>query len=214
MQTLDWYFDFVSPYAYLQHAVFPALPDGVEVRRKPVLLAALLNRAGTLGPAEIPGKREFTYRQVLWLADRHRVPIRIPPRHPFNPLAVLRLAIALEASPAIVRRIFDFIWAEGRDPSDPTEFDALAQVLKVVDAQSLIADPAVKARLRRNTDEAIAAGAWGVPTFVVDGLCFWGFDAGDMLLDYLAVPSRFSTGEYVRIASLPAIVRKVRGPTP
>lgn len=214
MQTLDWYFDFVSPYAYLQNAVFPALPDGVEVRRKPVLLAALLNRAGTLGPAEIPGKREFTYRQVLWLADRHRVPIRIPPRHPFNPLAVLRLAIALEASPAIVRRIFDFIWAEGRDPSDPTEFDALAQALKVVDAQSLIADPAVKARLRRNTDEAIAAGAWGVPTFVVDGLCFWGFDAGDMLLDYLAVPSRFSTGAYARIASVPAIVRNTRGPTP
>ncbi len=214
MQTLDWYFDFVSPYAYLQHAAFPALPDGVEVRRKPVLLAALLNRAGTLGPAEIPGKREFAYRQVLWLADRHRVPIRLPPRHPFNPLSVLRLAVALEASPAVVRRIFDFIWAEGRDPSDPTEFDALAQALQVVDAQSLIADPAVKARLRRNTDEAIAAGAWGVPTFVVDRLCFWGFDAGDMLLDHLAVPSRFSTGEYARIASLPAIVRNARGRTP
>jgi 2-hydroxychromene-2-carboxylate isomerase len=212
MRTLDWYFDFVSPYAYLQLAAFPTLPDGVEVRRKPVLLGALLNRVGTLGPAEIPGKREFTYRQVLWLADRHRVPIRLPPRHPFNPLSVLRLAIALEASPAIVRRIFDFIWAEGRDPSDPSEFDALAQALEVSGAQSLIADPAVKARLRRNTDEAIAAGAWGVPTFVVDDLCFWGFDAGDMLLDHLADPSRFSTGEYSRIASLPATIRNAGGP--
>jgi 2-hydroxychromene-2-carboxylate isomerase len=213
MQTLDWYFDFVSPYAYLQHAVFPALPDGVEARRKPVLFGALLNRAGTLGPAEIPGKREFTYRQVLWLADRHRVPIRLPPRHPFNPLSALRLAVALDVSPRVVRRIFEFIWAEGRDPSDPAEFDALAQALDVVDARSLIADPAVKARLRRNTDEAIAAGVWGVPTFVVDGLCFWGFDAGDMLLDHLSAPSRFSTGEYARIASLPAIARNVREPT-
>jgi 2-hydroxychromene-2-carboxylate isomerase len=213
MQTLDWYFDFVSPYAYLQHTVFPALPEGVEVRRKPVLFGALLNRAGTLGPAEIPGKREFTYRQVLWLADRHRVPIRLPPRHPFNPLSALRLAVALDVSPGVVRRIFQFIWAEGRDPSDPTELDALARALDVVDARSLIADPAVKARLRRNTDEAIAAGVWGVPTFVVDGLCFWGFDAGDMLLDHLSAPSRFSTGEYARIASLPAIARKVREPT-
>ena len=213
MQTLDWYFDFVSPYAYLQHAVFPALPDGVEARRKPVLFGALLNRVGTLGPAEIPGKREFTYRQVLWLADRHRVPIRLPPRHPFNPLSALRLAVALEASPGVVRRIFEFIWAEGRDPSDLTEFDALAQALDIVDARPLIADPAVKARLRRNTDEAIAAGAWGVPTFVVDGLCFWGFDAGDMLLDHLSAPSRFSTGEYARIASLPALARNIREPT-
>jgi len=213
MQTLDWYFDFVSPYAYLQHAVFPALPEGADVRRKPVLFGALLNRVGTLGPAEIPGKREFTYRQVLWLADRHRVPIRLPPRHPFNPLSALRLAVALDASPGVVRRIFEFIWAEGRDPSDLTEFDALAKALEVVDARSLIADPAVKARLRRNTDEAIAAGAWGVPTFVVDGLCFWGFDAGDMLLDHLSAPSRFSTGEYARIASLPALARNIREPT-
>jgi 2-hydroxychromene-2-carboxylate isomerase len=113
-----------------------------------------------------------------------------------------------------VRRIFEFIWAEGRDPSDLTEFDALAQALDVVDARSLIADPAVKARLRRNTDEAIAAGAWGVPTFVVDGICFWGFDAGDMLLDHLSAPSRVSTGEYARIASLPALARNAHEPTP
>jgi 2-hydroxychromene-2-carboxylate isomerase len=151
---------------------------------------------------------------VLWLADRHRVPIRLPPRHPFNPLSALRLAVALDASPGVVRRIFEFIWAEGRDPSDLTEFDALAQALDVVDARSLIADPAVKARLRRNTDEAIAAGAWGVPTFVVDGICFWGFDAGDMLLDHLSAPSRFSTGEYARIASLPALARNAHEPTP
>jgi 2-hydroxychromene-2-carboxylate isomerase len=210
MQALDWYFDFVSPYAYLQCAVFPALPDGVEVRRKPVLLAAVLDRAGTLGPAEIAGKREFTYRQVLWLAERHGVPIRLPPRHPFNPLSVLRLAIALDSPAAAVRRIFDFIWGEGRDPSDAAEFAALAQSLGVSDAQSLIADPAVKERLRRNSAEAVAAGVWGVPTFVADGLCFWGFDAGQMLLDHLAAPSRFSSGEYARIASLPTIVRGKR----
>jgi 2-hydroxychromene-2-carboxylate isomerase len=211
MRTLDWYFDFISPYAYLQCARFPALPAGVDVRPKPVLLSALLDRAGTRGPAEIPGKREFTYRQVLWLAQRSGLPLRFPERHPFNPLSALRLAVALGASPEIVRRIFDFIWAEGRDPSNPTELAALADALEVAAPEARLADPMVKARLRSNTDEAIAAGLWGVPTFVVDGRCFWGFDSGDMLLDYLSDPSRFSTAEHARIAGLPGIVRRRRG---
>jgi 2-hydroxychromene-2-carboxylate isomerase len=210
MRTLDWYFDFISPYSYLQCARFPVMPAGIDVRRKPVLLSALLDRARTLGPAEIPGKREFTYRQVLWLARRNGVPLRFPARHPFNPLSALRLAVAIGASPEIVRRVFDFIWAEGRDPSDPTEFAALAGVLGVEAPEARVADSVVKARLKSNTDEAIAAGVWGVPTFVVDGLCFWGFDSGDMLLDYLADPSRFSTPEHARVASLPGIVRKRR----
>lgn len=210
MRTLDWYFDFISPYAYLQCARFPALPAGVAVRFKPVLLSALLDQAGTRGPAEIPGKREFTYRQVLWLAQRSGVSLRFPAQHPFNPLSVLRLAVALDASPEIVRRIFDFIWAEGRDPSPPTDFAALAERLEVAAPKARVADPLVKAQLKSNTDEAIAAGVWGVPTFVVDGRCFWGFDSGDMLLDYLADPSRFSTAEHARIATLPGIVRRRR----
>jgi len=210
MRTLDWYFDFISPYAYLQCARFPVLPADIEVRRTPVLLSALLDQAGTLGPAEIPGKREFTYRQVLWLAQRNGVPLRFPAQHPFNPLAALRLAVAAGATPAIVRRIFDFIWAEGRDPSDPTQLGALAEAIQLADAGARIADPVVKARLKSNTDQAIAAGVWGVPTFVIDGLCFWGFDAGAMLLDYLADPSRFSSAEHARIATLPGIVRRRR----
>ena len=210
MRTIDWYFDFISPYAYLQCARFPALPAGIDVCCKPVLLSALLDQVGTLGPAEIPGKREFTYRQVLWLARRHGVPLRFPARHPFNPLSALRLAVAAGASDEVVRRVFDFIWAEGRDPSNPTELAALARVLKLEAPEARIADPIVKARLKSNTDQAIAAGVWGVPTFVVDGLCFWGFDAGDMLLDYLADPSLFSTAEHARIASLPGVVRRKR----
>jgi 2-hydroxychromene-2-carboxylate isomerase len=208
MRTMDWYFDFISPFAYLQSARFPALPLDVQVRFHPVLLAALLDRAGTVGPAEIPGKREFTYRQILWLARRHGIPLRFPPRHPFNPLSVLRLVIALGASPEVIRRAFDFIWSEGRDPSDPAELAALARSFAVEAAEAQISDPAVKARLKSNTDQAIAAGVWGVPTFVIDGLCFWGFDAGDMLRDYLDDPAQFSTPEHARIARLPGGVRR------
>ena len=208
MRTLDWYYDFISPYAYLQCATFPALPAGIQVRLKPVLFGALLDQAGTLGPAEIPGKREHTYRQTLWLAQRHGVPMRLPPRHPFNPLSVLRLAIALDAPLETVRRIFEFIWAEGRDPSEAAEFTVLANSLGVADAGARITDPAVKARLKSNTEEAVAAGVWGVPTFAIDGLCFWGFDSSQMMLDYLDDPSTFTTGEHARISSLPSGIRR------
>ena len=208
MRTLEWYYDFISPYAYLQCATFPALPVDIKVRVKPVLFGALLDHAGTLGPAEIPGKREHTYRQTLWLAQCHGVPMRLPPRHPFNPLSVLRLAVALEAPLATVRRIFDFIWAQGRDPSDPAEFAALARSLGIADAGARIADPAVKARLKSNTDEAIAAGVWGVPTFAIDGFCFWGFDSTQMMVDYLRDPSAFTAGEHARITGLPSGIRR------
>ncbi len=87
----------------------------------------------------------------------------------------------------------------------------LAQSLGVADAQARIADPAVKAALKANTDQAIAAGVWGVPTFVVDGERFRGFDSGEMLLDYLADPGKFSRGEHARVASLPVGVRRERG---
>jgi 2-hydroxychromene-2-carboxylate isomerase len=209
MRILDWYFDFISPYAYLQCARFPQLPAGTQLRVRPVLFGALLDNAGTLGPAEIPGKREFTFRQVLWLAGRHGIKLKTPPRHPFNPLAVLRLAVSLDAPLATVQRIYEFIWAEGRDPSDPAEFARLAGELGIADAAARIADPQVKAKLKANTDEAIAAGVWGVPTFVVDGICFWGFDSGAMLLDYLADPTIFSGPEYARIDSLPSGIQRI-----
>jgi 2-hydroxychromene-2-carboxylate isomerase len=209
MRAVDWYFDFISPYAYLQCERFPELPPDVRLNIKPVLFGALLEKAGTLGPAEIPVKRTFTYRQGLWLAERHGVPMKLPARHPFNPLPALRLAIALGSEMAAVRKIFAFIWGQGRDTSDPAELKVLATSLGVHDAESRIASEEVKTQLRKNTEQALAAGVWGVPSFVADGECFWGFDAGPMLLDYLAEPGKFSSGEYARAQSLPVgIVRK------
>lgn len=208
MKELDWYFDFISPYAYLQCMRYPALPAGTEVRIKPVLFGALLDNAGTLGPAEIPGKREHTFRQAMWLARRNGITLKAPPRHPFNPLPALRLAIALGSQMETIRPIYEFIWAEGRDASEPAEFVKLAASLGVHDVETRIGDPAVKSQLRKNTDEAIAARVWGVPTFVVDGIAFWGFDAGPMLLDYLADPSSLTGPEFDRAMNLPAGIQR------
>ena len=160
----DWYFDFVSPFAYLQSERLATLPPRLSVRYKPVLFAGLLNAHGQKGPAEIAAKRAFTYRFVVWQARKLGVPIKFPHEHPFNPLPLLRLAIACDCTPEAVHRIFRFVWRDGRLPDLPIEWAELTHDLRLPDAQSRISAPEVKEELRRTTDEAIARGVFGVPT--------------------------------------------------
>ena len=203
MRAADWYFDFLSPYSYLQLTRFDRLPPDLEVNLRPVLFAGLLGHWQHKGPAEIPAKRVQTYRWCHWYAARHGIPFRMPPAHPFNPLRPLRLAIACDVEPALVRALFDAIWAEGRDPSNEEEWQALTARLAVADADEAIARPEVKEALRRGTEEAAERGVFGVPTFIVGDELFWGLDATDLMLDYLNDPSSFATGEYARISDLP-----------
>ena len=100
MKQITFYFDVISPYAYLAFEHMPVALEGIsyEVIYKPVLFAGLLKHHGQLGPAEIPPKREWTYRQVAWLAKELGIRIQTPAAHPFNPLALLRLAVACSAN--------------------------------------------------------------------------------------------------------------------
>jgi 2-hydroxychromene-2-carboxylate isomerase len=200
----DWYFDFVSPFAYLQSEQLGSLAPRVSVRYRPVLFAGLLGATGQKGPAEIPAKRAFTYRFCLWQAKRLGIRLKFPPEHPFNPLPLLRLAIACDSSPDVVHRIFRFVWRDGRLPDLPIEWAELVEELGARDADARIATAEVKDELRRNTDEAIARGVFGVPTLVIGGELFWGGDATQMAVDYVAAGCRFDDPDYARVASLPA----------
>lgn len=205
----DWYFDFISPFPYLQLARFDRLPADLEVRPAPVLFAGLLEHWGNLGPAEIPAKRRQTYRYCHWLASRRGLPFRTPPRHPFRPLPLLRLAVALDGDLAAVRAIFAYVWGEGRDAQDMDGLRELAASLGVDDLDARIADPAVKRRLHDNTAQAVAAGVFGVPSFVVDGEVFWGDDATEMLLDHLSGSgAALPEAEFERLADLPVGVAR------
>jgi len=203
MATADWYFDFVSPFAYLQSEQLGSLAPAITVRYKPVLFAGLLAANGQKGPAEIPAKRAFTYRFCIWQAKRLGIALKFPPEHPFNPLSLLRLAIACDCTPVAVHRIFRFVWRDGRLPDLPIEWAELANELGVPDAETRIATPEVKAELRRNTDEAIARGVFGVPTLAIGDAMFWGADATPMAADYVAAGFRFTDPEYARVAELP-----------
>lgn len=203
MATVDWYFDFISPFAYLQSEQLAALGPKTRIRYRPVLFAGLLAAHGHKGPAEIPGKREFTYRFAYWQACKLGIPFKMPHEHPFNPLPLLRLAIACDCVPEAVHAIFRFVWRDGRLPDLPIEWAELVHGLRLPDAERRIADPDVKDALRRNTEEAVTRGVFGVPTLAIGSELFWGADATAMASEYLAAGSRFTDPEYARIAALP-----------
>lgn len=204
----DWYFDYVSPYAYLQLEAFGRLPPDLEIRMKPVLFAGLLGHWEHKGPAEIPAKRRQTYRYCHWLAGKRKIPFKTPPRHPFNPFAVLRLSIALDSDIDAIRAIFRHIWGTGHDGQDPESLRPLAASLGIDDLDARIGDSAVKDRLRRNTEAAIERGVFGIPTFAIDGELFWGDDVMDMMLDYLENPNLFKQGDLARLADLPIAAQR------
>lgn len=199
MRTLAWYFDFVSPYAYL---CLQRLPEvAAEIEYRPVLFAGLLAHWGQKGPAELAPKRLWTYRDCQWRADALGIPFRFPGRHPFNPLHHLRLAIAAGATPPVVRRIFEAIWTTGADAADPAAFESLCRELKI--DRGALAAPSIKDALRANTEAAVRRGVFGVPMFEVGGELFWGADSVDFLKAYLEDPSVLHSAEMERLQTLP-----------
>ena len=196
MKTITCYLDFISPYAYLAFEALPQSLMGVSHRMvyKPVLFAAMLKHHGQLGPAEIAGKREWTYRQVVWQAKQLGVTLDMPHAHPFNPLALLRLAVACstngEPNRYVCETIFKHVWHGSAAADDATRLQALTQQLapvRSVDAAE------VKDQLKANTEEAIACGVFGVPTFYVDDKVFWGLDSLPMMRAYLDGDQWFDT---------------------
>jgi len=208
MRHARWYYDFVSPYSYVASVLLERVPHSVRVVPTPVLFAALLDHWGTTGPAETAPKRLHTYRHAAWLARRHGLPFRMPDAHPFNPLRALRLAIAAGGGVEAMRRIFDAIWARGLDLENRGAFVALGKDLGVADAEAAIAQPAVKEELRMNTEGAIGAGVFGVPTAVIERQAFWGVDAFPMFLDYLCDTALFEGAEMSRYPALPVGARR------
>ena len=191
MKRIDFWFDVISPYAWLAFERLPQALDGlsVSVHYQPVLLAGLLGHWGTKGPAETEPKRAWTYRQVAWLALQQGTPLQLPQPHPFSPLALQRLALA--AAPAggtpsrqVVEALLRHVWC--RDGADPNQPDALAALAAGLPLQRDPAGAEVKAELRQRTDAAAGAGLFGVPTLVADGRHFFGLDALPMLRAALA----------------------------
>jgi 2-hydroxychromene-2-carboxylate isomerase len=206
-----WYFDVISPFAYLALGEIEELTKSVAIAYRPILFAGMLQHWKHLGPAEIPPKRIHTYRLCVFQAQQRGVQLRFPPTHPFNPLKPLRLLTALKADPRAVRTVMDCIWREGLDLSAEAGWSAMCKALGLDDAAAaaLVDAPETKATLRSNTDQAITAKLFGVPTLQIGDELFWGVDALPMARAYLENPALFQSGELHRVGTLGASSSRV-----
>jgi 2-hydroxychromene-2-carboxylate isomerase len=212
MKSLTFWFDVISPFAYLAFERLPQAFEGIShsVDYQPVLFAGLLGHFGQKGPAEIEPKRAWTYRHVGWLAHQHRIAMHMPAQHPFNPLALLRLAIACAPEGRTPGRhaceqAFRHVWCGGADANDPERLAALTARLA---PQRDPSSDAVKQALKDATAQAIAKGIFGVPTIEVDGRLFWGFDALDMVAAYLRGDAWFDGPGWDDAGKAPAGVQR------
>ena len=192
MQTVRMYVDPISPFVWLATKQVPRIEAaGVQVEMVPVLFAAMLNKHGLVGPAEVPAKRVLTFRDVMRQASAQGLDFVGPPGHPFNPLPMLRMATAIGGRAeriSFVTAVMAATWELGHDAQD---FGVLARVARGcgLDGEALIAaagSPEVKAELARATEQAINDGIFGVPSFVYEGELFWGADRIDSLLRRIA----------------------------
>ena len=212
MTPVDFWFDPVSPYAYLAFERLPEAFVGLSYRvaYRPIVFGALLKAFAHKGPAEIEPKRAWTFRQVHWLGHRAGIAIDTPARHPFNPIVLSRLTWATAPEHGTPGRfaceqVLRHVWRGGADAEDPERVAALAaQLAPRVDP----AADANKQRLREATDSALARGVFGVPTLGIADKLFWGFDALDMAAAFMRGDPWFDAPHWQREgAARPGIKR-------
>jgi 2-hydroxychromene-2-carboxylate isomerase len=221
--SIRLYFDYISTNAYLAWTQLPELAakHGCTVEPVPVLFAGLLEAHGQLGPAEVPAKAYWMGRNTLRKAALLRVPMNPPAHHPFNPLLALRMSsLALDDTVRVglIDALFRAVWVEGLHVSEPAVLERLADRLGLGGAR-LVAEAQrdeSKARLRRQTDAAVARGVFGVPTMEVGDELFWGYDDFPYLELFLAGKDPLEPAEWERWLGPPrpsAVRRRFRAPS-
>jgi 2-hydroxychromene-2-carboxylate isomerase len=192
MKTVDFYFDYLSPFSYLASLRVREVCSAVNaaVVFRPVLFPALLNHWGQRGPAEIPPKSVHTFKECLRYALARGIQFRAPKLHPFNPLLALRANWAAgseEERQRVTGALYSLGWADGGDLSSRDEISAAltAAALPASELLERAQSDAIKQRLRAETDSAIARGVFGIPTMFVGEELFWGLSQLDNLTLHL-----------------------------
>lgn len=182
-KTLDFYFDYGSPTAYLAYTQVPGLArrTGATVNYKPMLLGGVFQATGNRSPVEIAAKHAYMNKDMAWFAERYGVPFRRNPHFPINTLNLMRGATYAQKEGFLLPysdAIYRAIWVEGRNMGDPAEIAVVLTAAKL-DAQKIMAatqDPAVKEALKTATEAAVKRGVFGAPTFFVGAHMHFGQD--------------------------------------
>ncbi len=182
-RTLEFYFDYGSPYSYLADTQVEAIAQraGAALVRKPMLLGGVFKATGNHSPAELPQKSAWSGFDMPMWARHYGVPFQRNPFFPVNTLALMRGAAAAQIDGSFERyhpAVFKAMWVEGRNLNDMKEVAAVltAAGLDAAKFGARIQDQDVKDRLKATTDEAVARGVFGAPTCFVDKMMFFGND--------------------------------------
>lgn len=191
---IDFYFDFSSPYGYFGSCRIDALAAKYdrEVVWRPILLGAVFKLTGGQPLPTIPLKSDYARRDILRCARYYGIPFRIPSRFPVATQAPARAIYWVwdqdpPRAKALAAALLRAYFVEDRDISSP-EVTAETAATVGIEREALLAalqEPAVKERLRTETDAAIARGVFGSPFFIVDDEPFWGADRMDQLEHWL-----------------------------
>ncbi|RYX98993.1 2-hydroxychromene-2-carboxylate isomerase [bacterium] len=206
-------FDYISPYAYLAWKKIGRICErySLKLNAEPILFGVILSSIGTLGPAEIPSKREYIFKDVSRWANKKNIILNFPPTHPFNPLPALRATCLMENHPQkyqFVDRIFDLCWKEGRDISNPALINHILSEFGVDNGLEKFNSPEIKNLLKEKTDQALNKGIFGVPSMVVDDELFWGNDRLEFLEAYLNGNDGVDQDKIKEIVSRPASITR------
>jgi 2-hydroxychromene-2-carboxylate isomerase len=182
-RAIRFYFDYESPNAYLAWTQLPKLAErqGCAIEAVAVLYAGLLEAHGQLGPGEVPAKSRWMTKNLARKAAMLKIGLNPPAFMPFNPLLALRVSLVpVERAEqwAIIDALFKAVWVRGLHVSEPAVVERVANEIDLDGAAFVrhAQDPEIKSRLRRQTDEAISHGVFGVPSMLVGDELFWGYD--------------------------------------
>jgi 2-hydroxychromene-2-carboxylate isomerase len=192
--AVEFYFDVGSPAAYLAWTQLPAIAEaaGSEIEYRPFLLGGVFQATGNRSPMEVPAKGQYMQDDLQRFARRYGVPFRHNPHFPINTLSLMRAALGLQMREpqrmrAYVDAVFRATWVDARDMNDPATVGQVLQQAGFAPEKllALASDPAVKDELKARTQEAVARGVFGAPTFFVGQEMFWGQDRLDFVKEAL-----------------------------
>ena len=182
-ETLEFCFDFISPYTYLAATQIEDLAsrNGMKLIYRPVFLGGLFKEAGNHPPIEIPGKAKYLPKDINDWVQFYKIPLTFPPSFPFNTIKAMRGALVAEKEGRVAEYAqngYKAGWGEGKDLSDPEILASIAEQ-SGLDREKFLAgieEPTIKEELKQRTSEAVSRGAFGLPTFFIGEEMFWGND--------------------------------------
>lgn len=213
VETLEFYFDFASPYAYLAHVRLPGIADryGLEIAYRPINLFEARLASGNTGPSspQVPAKFRYIRQDILRWAKRYGAPFVFPPTDPSQPGGIRKdqvdstrahkamfHAIRQSQGRAFAKALWSRTYAVGGFIGDEDNLMVVGQEMgwQMADVMAFIASPEADALYATGQAHAHASGVFGVPTMVLDGQMWWGNDRLEMLEEYLAAKSGSSVG--------------------